>query len=286
MGFSSSKADNSLFFKNDQGVSVFLLIYVDDILIIGSNRAEIDKVVLLLGQAFSLKDLGEIHHFLGIEVVETEQGLHLSQHKYIQELLHIAHMSNAKGTPTPMITGYQLSKFIENPTINGRDYISIVGVLQYATITRPEISCSVNKVSQFMANPFYAHWKAVKKILRYLSGTSKLWSSYHKVIILEPHIDFSDSDWADDPDDRRSITGYGIYLGNNLVSWSSKMESSVSRSSTEAEYWSLAHTTTKVTWLTSLLGESGISLSRVLVIWVDNISTCCLGFQSHLACQI
>lgn len=104
MGFSASKADNSLFFKFGKGVHIYALIYIDDILITGSSKSKIDQVILQLSQAFPLKDLREIHHFLGIEITKTRQGLHLSQNKYIQDLLHKASMSNANGTPTPMIT--------------------------------------------------------------------------------------------------------------------------------------------------------------------------------------
>lgn len=125
------------------------------------------------------------------------------------------------------------------------------------TLTRPELSYSVNKVCQFMASPLDSHWRAVKRILRYLCGTS------HNGLLLQPASHdgkfslraYSDSDWASDPDDRRSTWGSCIFIGPNLVSWSSKKQPLVARSSTEAEYRSIAHSTFELLWLQSLLTE-------------------------------
>ena len=229
LGFSQSKADTSLFFRVCGKEVTYLLIYVDDMLITGSSSSAIKQVISQLSQQFSLKDLGEVKHFLGVEVVYTAQGLHLSQGSYIRELLEKVQMLDSKPFPTPMLTNLKLSKNEGDPFLDGKLYRSTVGALQYATITRPEISFSVNKVSQFMASPLDSHWKAVKRILRYLAGTMDYGLHVQKTEF--KLVAFSDSDWAADMDDRRSVTGYCVYFGNNLVSWCSKKQAVVSRSS-------------------------------------------------------
>ena len=140
-------------------------------LITGSSSVAVRQVIKLLSEHFSLKDLGEVKHFLGIEITNTAQEIHLNQKTYIKELLAKLGMQEAKGCSTPMVSNLKLSKEDGNPTVDGILYRSVVGVLQYATITRPEISFCVNKVSQFMACPLDTHWKAVKRIVRYLAGS-------------------------------------------------------------------------------------------------------------------
>ncbi|XP_062103938.1 uncharacterized mitochondrial protein AtMg00810-like [Humulus lupulus] len=153
-----------------------------------------------------------------------------------------------------MNTGQKLTAYGSDPVRDIHLYRSTVGALQYATITIPEISYSVNKVCQFMQSPIEAHWQVVKCILRYLAG------SLDMGLYLQPssklNIEaFCDADWASHPDDRRSTTGYCIFLGHNLISLQSKKQHIVSRSSIEAEYRSLAHTVAKISWLIALLDE-------------------------------
>ena len=162
----------SLFTHFSPSSIVYILVYVDEILITGSDPQEISSLIQQLNSVFFLKDLGEMSYFLSIEVHSSPSGgLHLSQKKYITNLLKRAGTSSIKPMPTPMISNLKLSAHgvsnFPNPTL----YKSVVGGLQYATITRPDISFAVNKVSQFMHKPLEDHWTAVKCILRYLAGT-------------------------------------------------------------------------------------------------------------------
>ncbi|XP_066380791.1 secreted RxLR effector protein 161-like [Miscanthus floridulus] len=147
---------------------------------------------------------------------------------------------------------------------------SIVGALQYLTLTRPDIAFAVNKVCQFLHKPTTIHWKAVKRILRYIRFTVELGL---RIIRSSSSLvsGFSDADWAGCVDDRRSTGGFAIFLGGNLVSWSARKQATVSRSSTEAEYKAMANATAKIIWIQSLLRELGIKSSPAAVLWCDNL---------------
>jgi histone deacetylase 1/2 len=199
LGFKSSRCDPSLFIFSTPAATVYILVYVDDIIITGSSPPLIDRLISKLNTAFSLKDLGQLDYFLGIEVKHLPNGcLFLSQSKYVRDLLSRVKMDDSKGISTPMVGGQQLTKegtsAFDDPTL----YRSVVGALQYATITRPELSFSVNKVCQFMHTPMVEHWKVVKRILRYLKGSL----SYG--LLLKPAITTSSVMWLqirliDDP---------------------------------------------------------------------------------------
>ncbi|KAH9746928.1 retrovirus-related pol polyprotein from transposon RE1 [Citrus sinensis] len=222
-GFHTSRSDTSLFLKHTGSDILVILIYVDDILVTGSSSAQIEKIIALLGSEFALKDLGDFNYFLGLEVTPSSAGLHLSQTKYVGDILKKAHMLDSKGCNTLMSVADKLykdkGKLFENPSL----YRSVIGSLQYVTLTRPDIAFTVNKLSQFLAAPIVLHWQACKRVLRYLQCTATYGIQFYnsKSFSLTA---FSDADWGSDPDDRRSVGGYCIFLGSNLVSWSSKKQ--------------------------------------------------------------
>jgi histone deacetylase 1/2 len=170
LGFIPSKADTSLFYFNKHGIVVFVLIYVDDIIVASSMPSATSGLLHSLKQDFALKDLGELHYFLGIEVNKVADGLVLTQDKYASDLLKKVNMASCKHVSTPLSTSEKLSAF-EGTVLGPSDatrYRSIVGALQYLTLTRPDIAFSINKVRQFLHAPTDVHWAAVKRILRYL----------------------------------------------------------------------------------------------------------------------
>ncbi|KAH9661600.1 retrovirus-related pol polyprotein from transposon RE1 [Citrus sinensis] len=170
-GFKNSKSDNSLFFQRTQGHLLLVLVYVDDIIVTGSDSIQIQQVINNLQSTFALKDLGELHYFLGIQVTKSETGLHLSQTKYIADLLNKVKMHDCTPCSTPMAANVPLTKTDSESFTDATLYRSTIGALQYATLTRPEIAFPVNKLSQFLAAPTNNHWQACKRILRYLKGT-------------------------------------------------------------------------------------------------------------------
>nr|XP_028959295.1 uncharacterized protein LOC108171893 [Malus domestica] len=219
----------------------------------GSTSLGISQVISALTTEFDIKDLGPLHYFLGIQITKTANGLFLSQQKYVQDLLTKTEMLDSKACDTPCLPYTRLLKDDGDPYNNPMLYRSVVGALQYLTFTRPNIAFSVHQVCQFMQTPMNAHFTAVKRILRYLKGTMQFGITYtHGDLSLKA---FSDADWAGDPNDRRSTTGLVVFLGNNPISWSSKKQQTVSRSSTEAEYRALSSTAAELDWIKQLLHQ-------------------------------
>lgn len=181
-------------------------------------------------------------------------------------------MTNCKSVSTPMLVTDKLALDVGTP-LDEKDtftYRSLVGGLQYLTLTRPDISFPVNKVCQYLARPTNVHLEAVKRILRYVKGTSTTGLKFRRSSSTLLSI-FTDADWAGCLDYRRSTGGFAIFLGPNLVSWSSRKQPTVSRSSTKAEYKALANGTAEATWIQSLLKELGVVQSRAPVLWCDNL---------------
>ncbi|XP_070660527.1 uncharacterized mitochondrial protein AtMg00810-like [Malus domestica] len=193
-----------------------------------------------------------------MEVSRTPSTMYLTQSKYIMDLLKKTNMIDAKPLSTPVSSGRRLSLYDGEPLSDGTTFRSIVGALQYLLFTRPDIAYAVNQVCQFMHSPTTAHWAAVKRILQYLKGI------HDHALIYKPsnlHLTaFADADYAGDPDDRRSTGGHCIFVGDNLISWSSKKQRGVSRSSTEAEYRQLAYTSANLSWFRNLFRDLHLQL--------------------------
>lgn len=272
LGFKASKADTSLFYYNKGSHSIYVLVYVDDIIVASSSQAATSALLNDLQHEFALKDLGDLHYFLGIEVRRSADTLILSQERYALDVLARAGMKNCKPVDTPLPTSTKLS--LEEGERLGPDdatkYKSLVGALQYLTLTRPDISYSVNKVCQFLHAPTTSHMSAVKRILRFVRGTCNSGMKFSKSDSTLVSA-FSDADWAGCIDDRRSTGGFAVFLGSNLISWCARKQPTVSRSSTEAEYKALANATAELMWVQKLLTELGIRHPPAARLWCDNL---------------
>nr|CAN66507.1 hypothetical protein VITISV_034008 [Vitis vinifera] len=233
--FRQSKYDTSLFLrKSDMGI-VFLLVYVDDIVITGSDSALLSQLKTHLFESFHMKDLGSLTYFLGLEVHHSPSGIFLNQHKYASDLVATAGLQGATSVDTPMELNVKLRKEEGDLLVDPSLYRKLVGSLVYLTITRPDISFAVQQVSQFLQTPHHLHLAAVRRIIRYVQGTSTrgLFFPTGNSTRLAA---YSDADWAGCADTRRSITSWCVFLGDALISWKSKKQARVSKSSTESEY--------------------------------------------------
>jgi len=194
IGFLASKVDTSLFILSDGTNIFYLLVYVDDILLTGSNSAMLHRLIQLLSSEFKLRDLGVVHYFLGIEVQSTGMGLMLRQHKYILDILTRAGMTSCKPIDT-LVSPFKLGIQLDHPFSDPTRFRQIMGALQYLTFTRPDICFVVNRFYQFMHAPTDSYWAVVKRILRYLKGTTSYGFHITRGTSFALH-GFTNVDWA------------------------------------------------------------------------------------------
>ncbi|KAL4022729.1 hypothetical protein IC575_016474 [Cucumis melo] len=271
LGFTSSPHDTALLTRHTPQGIVLLLLYVDDMIITGNDPQAISDLQHYLGQHFEMKDLGSLNYFLGLEVSRRSDEYLLSQAKYASDLLARSEITDSNTASTPLDPNVHLTPYDGVPLEDVSLYRQLVGSLIYLTVTRPDIAYAVHIVSQFMAAPRTIHFTVVLRILRYIKGTlgHGLQFSSQSSLVLSG---YSDADWAGDPTDRRSTIDYCFYLGDSLISWRSKKQSVVSRSSTESEYRALADTTAELLWLRWLLADMGVPQQGPTLLYCDNRS--------------
>ena len=269
IGFQQSRADYSLFTQVRGDSIIIILLYVDDMVVTGNDEKAINDLKAFLNSCFKIKDLGPLKYFLGIEVARSKTGIIVCQRKYTLDILEEAGLLGAKPAKVPMEPDLALtdigSAALKDPT----RYRHLVGKLIYLTISKPEIMYSVNTLSQFMQEPKLHHLKTTHRLLHYLKaapGQGLLFPSDSPLHL----IGYCDADWARYPITRRSVTGYCTFLGKSLVSWKSRKQTTVSRSSAEAEYRSMAAAACELTWLRYLLKDLGVSHPGPAKLFCDN----------------
>ncbi|XP_071705402.1 uncharacterized mitochondrial protein AtMg00810-like [Rutidosis leptorrhynchoides] len=262
--------DTSLFVFKKDSFLIYLLVYVDDIILTGNNVALIRFFISRLRKEFHLTDLGKLNYFLGLEVSYHDSGIFLSQLKYAHDILTRAKLLDIKRATTPLSSSAYFTSQ-GTPYSDPTQYRSLVGALQYLTITRLDLSYAVNQVSQFLHAPTQEYFQGVKRILRYVKGTL----TYGISFLHSPSssiIGYSDADWARCIETRCSTYGYSVFFGGNLVSWSTKKQPTVSRSNYESEYRALANTAAEIIWQTHLLRELHVLPSGRPTLLCDNRS--------------
>jgi hypothetical protein len=235
LGFVASATDTSLFVLRSGVDTAYLLLYVDDIIVTASSAQFLQGLLDQLHREFAMTDLGPLHFFLGIAVTRNVDGLFLSQRQYATDLLQRAGMSDCHSVATPVDTQAKLSGSDGDPLADATEYRSLAGALQYLTLTRPDISYAVQQICLHMHAPRAPHLALVKRVLRYVRGTLEF-GLHLRASSSTSLTAYYDADWAGCPDSRRSTSGYCVYYGDSLISWSSRRQTTVSRSSAEAKY--------------------------------------------------
>ncbi|KAL2246506.1 UNVERIFIED_CONTAM: Retrovirus-related Pol polyprotein from transposon RE2 [Sesamum indicum] len=248
---------------------ISLLVYVDNILLVGTDIAELQKVKNYLHRLFTIKDIGQARYFLGLEIARSSDGIFLAQTKYILDILADTGLQEAKSVSTPLPPGLKLNSEVGSPLPTSDSYRRLIGRLLYLSFTRPNISYPMQKLSQYLNAPCEAHWKAVFHVVKYLKGCPSLGLFLPAANSLDLQA-YCDADWASCPDSRHSLTGFCIFLRRALVSWKTKKQSTISRSSAKAEYRSLAATVCELRWLSFLLVDFGVSVNLPILLFCDN----------------
>lgn len=257
-GFRQSPYDQCVYVSGEDVKSmIYLLIYVDDMLLVSKSMEVVQRLKDSLSKEFEMKDLGAATRILGMDILRNkkEETLKLSQGKYIEKVLSTFNMANCKHVTTPLGAQFKLrsldekEEIMEPPHMVDIPYASTVGNLMYAMVgSRPDIAHAVGVVSKFMGKPGRKHWEAVKWILRYIRGTTEfgLWFKKGEEFRVEG---YSDADYTTDLDRRRSVTGYLFQVGGNTVSWRSGLQPIVALSTTESEYMDLNEVAKEALWL-------------------------------------
>jgi hypothetical protein len=281
IGLSTSTADPGLFIMQMEQ-PVYVLVYVDDILVAGKDVTIVTKIKKALMTIFDVRDLQAPKMFLGMEITRKDNTLTLTQVRHTKDLIKKFDMGDAKPKAIPMSPGTILSRH-EGKLLDKESsrYNELIGSLMWlSSCTRPDITQAVGALARHMASPMEHHWLAAKNVVRYLLATPTLGITFGTTSGLEC---YSDSDYAGDVDTRRSTTGYVFILNGGAISWSSRLQPTVAVSTTEAEYMAAASAIKEALWLKKLLSDFGQSRPTVLI-YGDN-QGCLKNLKNPLSSQ-
>ncbi|BBH02980.1 transposable element gene [Prunus dulcis] len=273
--------DKCVYYKENNGEHVILCLYVDDILIFGTNLEIVNDVKSYLSRNFDMKDMGEAHVILGMKIEKTTQGISLSQSSTIEKMLKKFNYFECKPTPTPYDPNVHLKKNQGEP-FSQLKYSQMIGSLLYiANKTRPDIAYAVGRLSRYTHNPSKEHWNALERVFKYLRGTidySLCYKGFPNVVE-----GYSDANWITDNEEVKSTSGYIFLLGGAAISWGSKKQTIISRSTMESELIALDTTCTEAEWIKSLLMDMPMVEKPLpaLSIHCDCKATIDLVKQSH-----
>lgn len=273
IGFKRCASDYCLYVKFEKGIRCYVLLYVDDLLIVCDDLNSLKVIKGLLAKEFAITDIGPADTFLGlhIEYNRKEGIIQLSQHQYLKNVLRKFGMIDCKAVSTPIEKGLRL---IAGDQYDANiPYRELIGCLTYATLTtRPDLCAATNYFSRFQSCFTHEHFTHAKRILRYIQGTTDLKIEYRKSDKAESLIGYADSDWAGDVNDSKSTSGFVFKVFGNTVTWTTHKQDVVSQSSTEAEYAAVAEAMNEAEWIKQLLRELNIEPKEPTTIFEDNQS--------------
>ncbi|KAG8485839.1 hypothetical protein CXB51_019238 [Gossypium anomalum] len=272
LGFERSLSEPTLYVKKKNGKTQLIVsVYVDDLLVTGGDQAILADFKIKMHQMFEMSDLGEMTYFLGMEVTQSQAGFFLSQRTFAIKILEKFSMQNCKATSTPVAVGEKLTSQGNSEKVCETTYRSLVGCLLYLTATRPDIMFAVSLLSRFMHCCNEDHFRAAKRVLRYIKGTLSYGMQFCKAKRLRL-VGYTDSDWAGSKDDMKSTSGYVFTLGSAIFCWSSKKQNVVAQSTAEAEYVAAAGAVNQAIWLRKILTDLNLYQEGATEIYCDNQS--------------
>ncbi|GJT66786.1 putative ribonuclease H-like domain-containing protein [Tanacetum coccineum] len=273
-GYRRGTIDKTLFIKKDKNDIMLVQVYVDDIILDSTKRSWCDEFEALMKSRFQMSSMGELTFFLGLQVKQKEDGIFISQDKYVAEILKKFDFASVKTASTPIETQKPLVKDEEASDVDVHLYRSMIGSLMYLTASRPDIMFAVCACSRFQVTPKTSHLNAVKRIFRYLKGKPKLGLWYPRVSSFDLEA-YSDSDYVGANLDRKSTIGGCQFLGRRLISWQCKKQTIVATSTTEAEYVAAANCCGQVLWIQNQMLDYGFNFMNTKI-YIDNESTICI----------
>ena len=272
LGFSVMPQDPCMFLAQKTDNVMLIAIYVDDILIATNDKKWLSEVKHAFSESFEMKDLGIAKYCLGIEFSRDEESrVFLKQRNYIENVLERFGMKDCKPVSTPIESSCKLSKpqHANDKTMNQYPYQSLISALMFLAVsTRPDIAYSINFLSQFNNNYNVDHWKAAKRVLRYLKGTAECGLEYERTGL--SLFGVVDADWSANLLDRRSYSGFAFILAGAPISWEARKQRAVALSSTEAEYMALSEATKEALYLSSILEFVGVMSDSSVKLFNDN----------------
>lgn len=270
-GYTRGNVDKTLFVKHVGTHLMVAQVYVDDIVFGSTSHSLVKEFTTIMTNEFEMSMCGELTYFLGLQIKQEQNGIFLSQSKYAENLIKKFDMTaKKKSVNTPMSTSTKLCYDIDGKSVDQTKYRSMIGSLLYLTASRPDISYSVGVCARFQANPKESHLEAVKRIIRYISGSITCGVFYTYATNAEI-AGYSDADWGGNLQDRKSTSGGCFFVGKNLVAWHSKKQNCTSLSTAEAEYVAAGSCCTQMLWMKNMLKDYGIPQGK-LVIFCDNTS--------------
>ncbi|GKB69757.1 zinc finger, CCHC-type containing protein [Tanacetum coccineum] len=253
-GFHLNQSDKCVYSKfDDSGKGVIICLYVDDMLIFGTDQNQVDKTKKFLSSRFSMKDMGEADVILGIKIKRENKGIVITQSHYIEKILKKFNREDCSPVSTPMDPVEKLKPNTGKP-VDQLEYSRAIGCLMYAmTSTRPDIAYVVGRLSRFTSNPSRQHWKAITRVFKYLRGTMNYGLSYVGYpSVLEA---YSDASWINHVEDSSSTSGWVFLLGGGAISWASKKQTCITGSTMESEFVALVAAGKEAEWLRNLIHE-------------------------------
>ncbi|KAL2227396.1 UNVERIFIED_CONTAM: Retrovirus-related Pol polyprotein from transposon TNT 1-94 [Sesamum indicum] len=281
LNFTRSQYDHCLYFKHVHDSPIFLVLYVDDMLIASPSVHLISTLQRDLCKAFEMKDLGNAKQILGMNIARDRKQflISLNQRSYLSNVLKKFSMENAKSTSVPLAAHFQLSKeqcpktASEIRKMENVPYSNLIGSIMFLMVcTRPDVAYSISCLSRFMSNPGPPHWEALKWLLRYLRGSENIGIIFSKHSNDTRLVGYVDSNYANDRDSRKSTSSYVFTFCGSCISWKSQLQHIVALSTTEAEYIATTEAFKEALWLDGLIKEIGFSKEK-LVIFSDSQSS-------------